>query len=146
MEVLALNTSRRKGTKKRPVEQVTLIANHGIEGDAHAGDWHRQISFLGSKCIEDFNSKGAKVTPGAFGENIIVRDVDFTKLPIGTLVKCNEIEMEITQIGKECHDRCVIYYQMGDCIMPRNGVFAVVNQGGILNVGDQVEIIEPQNV
>ncbi len=146
MEVLALNTSRRKGTKKRPVDQVTLIANHGIEGDAHAGDWHRQISFLGSKCIEEFNSKGAKVSPGAFGENIIVRDVDFTKLPIGTLVKCNEIEMEITQIGKECHDRCVIYYQMGDCIMPRNGVFAVVNQGGILNVGDQVEIIEPQNV
>ncbi len=142
MEVLALNVSRRKGTKKRPVEEVTLITNHGIEGDAHAGDWHRQISFLGSKCIEDFNNKGAKVNPGSFGENIIVKDVDFTKLPIGTLIRSNEIEMEITQIGKKCHDRCVIYHQMGDCIMPRNGVFAVVNNGGTLKVGDLIEIIE----
>ncbi len=143
MEILALNTSRRKGTKKRPVDTINVITNHGIEGDAHAGDWHRQISFLGSACIEDFNNKGAKVDPGAFGENIIVKDVDFTKLPVGTLVKCNEVEMEITQIGKECHDRCVIYYQMGDCIMPTNGVFARVNNGGVISVGDIVEIIKP---
>ncbi len=142
MEILALNVSRRKGTQKRPVDQVNLVPNHGIEGDGHAGNWHRQISFLGSTCIEDFNAQGAEVKPGAFGENIIVKGVDFTELPVGTLIRCNDTEMEITQIGKECHTRCKIYYKMGDCIMPKNGVFAQVNKGGVISVGDKIEIIK----
>ncbi len=142
MKIIALNTSERKGTQKRPVDSVNLIANHGIEGDAHAGDWHRQISFLGQECISEFNNKGAEVKPGAFGENIIVDGVDFTTLPIGTKVLCNGTEMEITQIGKECHTRCKIYYKMGDCIMPRNGVFAKVITGGVISIGDEVEIIK----
>lgn len=142
MKILALNTSVRKGTMKRPVDKINLVENFGIEGDAHAGNWHRQVSFLGSECINNFNSKGAAVTPGAFGENIIVEDVDFTKLPIGTKVLCNDTELEITQIGKECHDRCAIYHRMGDCIMPRNGVFAVVNRGGEISVGDTIEIVK----
>ncbi len=141
MKIIALNTSERKGTQKRPQETVNLIENHGIEGDAHAGKWHRQVSFLGNECIEDFNAKGAEVKPGAFGENIIVSGVDFTTLPVGTLVRCNGTEMEITQIGKECHTRCKIYYKMGDCIMPKNGVFAQVNKGGVISIGDEVEII-----
>lgn len=142
MKIIALNTSERKGTQKRPQESVKLIVDHGIEGDAHAGNWHRQISFLGQGCITEFNEKGASVKPGAFGENIIVDGIDFTTLPIGTKVLCNGTEMEITQIGKECHDRCQIYFKMGDCIMPRNGVFAKVLKGGIISVGDQVEIIK----
>lgn len=142
MKIIALNTSERKGTQKRPQESVNLIVDHGIEGDAHAGNWHRQISFLGQECITEFNQKGASVKPGAFGENIIVDGVDFTTLPIGTKVLCNGTEMEITQIGKECHDRCQIYFKMGDCIMPRNGVFAKVLKGGVISVGDQVEIIK----
>ncbi len=141
MKILALNTSVRKGTMKRPTESINLIVNHGIEGDAHAGNWHRQVSFLGSECINNFNANGAAVTPGAFGENIIVEDVDFTKLPVGTKIMCNETELEITQIGKECHDRCAIYHRMGDCIMPRNGVFAIVNKGGQISVGDTIEIV-----
>ncbi len=141
-KILALNVSRRKGTQKRPVDQVNLIVDHGIEGDGHAGNWHRQISFLGSPCIDDFNAKGAEVKPGAFGENIIVEGLDFTSLPVGTLIRCNDSEMEITQIGKECHDRCKIFYKMGDCIMPKNGVFAKVNQGGVISVGDFIEIIK----
>lgn len=142
MKILALNTSERKGTQKRPVTNVKLIEDHGIEGDAHAGNWHRQISFLGSKCIDDFNDNGAGVKPGAFGENIIVQDVDFTKLPVGTKIICNDAELEITQIGKECHTRCHIYFKMGDCIMPRNGVFAKVIKGGDISVGDTIEIVK----
>lgn len=142
MKIIALNTSERKGTQKRPQANVNLIVDHGIEGDAHAGNWHRQISFLGQPCIDDFNQKGAAVKPGAFGENIIVSGIDFTTLPIGTIVKCNGTEMEITQIGKECHDRCQIYFKMGDCIMPRNGVFAKVIKGGQISVGDDVEIVQ----
>ncbi len=142
MKIIALNTSKRKGTQKRPQDSVVLIENHGIEGDAHAGKWHRQISFLGQECITEFNEQGAAVKPGAFGENIIVDGVDFTTLPIGTKVLCNGAEMEITQIGKECHTRCQIYFKMGDCIMPRNGVFAQVNKGGTISVGDTVEIVK----
>lgn len=141
MKIIALNTSEKKGTQKSPQQKVKLIVDHGIEGDAHAGNWHRQISFLGQKCISDFNAKGANVTPGAFGENIIVDGIDFTSLPIGTIIHCNSTEMEITQIGKKCHDRCQIYYKMGDCIMPRNGVFAKVLKGGEISVGDEIEIV-----
>lgn len=141
MKILALNISEKKGTQKSPVHQVQLVENHGILGDAHAGNWHRQISFLGSECIEDFNKKGAKVDPGAFGENIIVENVDFTKLPVGTIIKCGEAKIKITQIGKECHTRCHIFHKMGDCIMPRNGVFGEVLVGDTISVGDQVEII-----
>lgn len=141
MKIIALNTSERKGTQKQATNSVNLIANHGIEGDAHAGNWHRQVSFLGQECITKFNQQGAEVKPGAFGENIIVDGIDFTTLPIGTKVACNQTEMEITQIGKECHDRCQIYFKMGDCIMPRNGVFAKVIRGGKISVGDTVEII-----
>lgn len=142
MEIIAINTSERKGTQKRLVQSVNLVEKHGIEGDAHAGDWHRQVSFLGKPCIDEFNKEGADVKPGAFGENIIVSDVDFTTLPIGSIVKCNGCELEVTQIGKECHDRCQIYYKMGNCIMPTNGVFGIVTKGGTISIGDKVEIVK----
>ncbi len=142
MEILALNVSEKKGTQKKPVNTVTVVENHGIDGDAHAGKWHRQISFLGSQCIDDFNEEGAEVSPGAFGENIILKGVDFTKLPVGTKILCNDVEFEITQIGKKCHTRCQIYFKMGDCIMPKNGVFAQVNKGGSISVGDKIEILK----
>ncbi len=141
MQILALNISEKKGTQKTMVNEVNLIKNHGIEGDAHAGNWHRQVSFLGSECIDDFNQQGAEVKPGAFGENIIIKDVDFTKLPVGTIIKSGDVELEITQIGKECHTRCHIFHKMGDCIMPRHGVFGVVNNSGKIKVGDTIEII-----
>mgnify|MGYP000031921201 CR=1 FL=1 len=137
-KVIATCTSEIKGVQKKNVHQVCLIEDYGIEGDAHAGKWHRQGSLLSYDRIQEFRARGAKVEDGAFGENLVVEGIDFKTLPIGTKFKCNDVVLELTQIGKECHSHCQIYKRMGDCIMPREGVFAEVVTGGHIKVGDEV--------
>lgn len=141
-KVIATCISTKKGTQKKNVHSVKLIEDWGIENDAHAGKWHRQVSLLSNEKIEEFKARGAKVDQGAFGENLIVEGIDFKALPIGTRFKCNDVILELTQIGKECHSGCEIYKIMGDCIMPREGVFAKVISGGNISEGDELLIIE----
>lgn len=141
-KINAICISERRGTAKSLVGSANFITEFGIDGDAHAGDWHRQVSLLGQGEIDDFKARGAKVEPGAFGENIIAEDFTFKKLPVGTRLKCGEVFFEITQIGKECHSHCAIYQQIGDCIMPREGVFARVLHGGKISVGDDLQLTE----
>ncbi|MEG0019261.1 MAG: MOSC domain-containing protein [Oscillospiraceae bacterium] len=144
-KVIATCTSDVKGIQKKNVHSVKMIENFGIEGDAHAGNWHRQVSLLSFDKIEDFRKRGAVVEDGAFGENLVVEGIDFKTLPIGTKFICGDVILELTQIGKECHQGCAIFKQMGDCIMPREGVFTRVLAGGIIKEGDMLEILsQPQ--
>ena len=136
-------TSEKKGTKKREVRQAELQKDWGIKGDAHAGRWHRQISLLALEKIDAFREKGAQVAFGDFGENLIVEGFDLRTLPVGTRFRIGDVLLEMTQIGKECHTHCAIYQTMGDCIMPREGVFAVVKEPGIIRVGDKVVCLAP---
>jgi molybdenum cofactor synthesis domain-containing protein len=145
-KVLAICTSAEKGTAKRNVGKAEFIVNHGIAGDAHAGPWHRQVSLLSYQKIEEFCSKGAKIEDGDFGENLVVEGIDFRSLPVGTLFECAAVLLELTQIGKECHSHCAIYKTMGDCIMPREGVFAKVIRGGIINAGDEMKVKVPYRI
>ena len=140
-KVIATCTSEIKGVQKKNVHQVCLIEDYGIEGDAHAGKWHRQVSLLSYDRIQEFRARGAKVEDGAFGENLVVEGIDFKTLPIGTKFKCNDVVLELTQIGKECHHGCAIFQAMGDCIMPREGVFARVLEPGTISVGDEMTIV-----
>ena len=140
-EIKAINISRVRGTRKETVPQVTLIEGYGLEGDAHAGSWHRQVSLLSYEAFQDFEERGAGVVPGDFGENLLVSGFDFKNLPVGTRFRSGEVLLEMTQIGKECHAGCDIFKRMGDCIMPREGVFAVVLRGGVLRVGDPFELV-----
>ena len=140
-KVIAVCTSDRKGIQKKDVGTAHFSAEWGIDGDAHAGKWHRQISLLSADKIEAFNKRGANVIPGAFGENLVVEGFDFRALPVGTLLRCNDVLLEMTQIGKECHSHCEIYKKMGDCIMPREGVFARVLEPGTISVGDEMTIV-----
>lgn len=137
-KVMAVNISVKRGTQKVNVHTVKLIENYGLENDAHAGNWHRQVSLLSYEKIEEFKAKGAPVKDGAFGENLIVQGFDFKTLPVGTRLKCNDVILEITQIGKQCHNACEIFKIMGDCIMPREGVFARVIKGGVISEGDEM--------
>ncbi len=130
--------SEEKGFQKKPVEQAVLTEDWGIESDAHAGKWHRQVSLLSQEKVEEFKKRGADVTFGSFGENLVVEGFDFRTLPIGTRFRCGDVLLEMTQIGKECHSHCEIYKVMGDCIMPREGVFAKVLEGGTIHVGDEL--------
>ena len=141
--VLGICISERRGTQKKEVEEAVLKENWGIEGDAHAGNWHRQVSLLSFEKIEDFRAKGADVDFGAFGENLIVEGYNLRKLPVGTRFHIGEAVLELTQIGKECHSHCDIYKKMGDCIMPREGVFAEVVKDGRIHRGDEVEMELP---
>ena len=143
-KLIAICISEKKGTQKKPVESAVLKADHGIEGDAHAGNWHRQVSLLGLEKIENFRARGADVEFGAFGENLIIEGFDFRNLPVGTRFKIGDALLEMTQIGKECHTHCAIYHLVGDCIMPREGVFAKVLAGGEIRLGDEVIEIPPQ--
>ena len=139
-KINAICISEKRGTAKKFVEAATIQTEFGIVGDAHAGDWHRQISFIGQAEIDAFKARGATIEPGAFGENIIAEGFTFKNLPVGTRLQCGEVFFEITQIGKECHSHCAIYHQVGDCIMPREGVFARVLHGGKISVGDDLEL------
>lgn len=140
-KVLAVCISEKRGTQKKNVGRVRLIENYGLEGDAHAGNWHRQVSLLSYDRIREFNERGAGVGPGAFGENLVVEGFDFKLLPVGTKLKCGDVVLELTQIGKECHSHCEIYKKMGECIMPREGVFARVLCGGTIGEGDEMELV-----
>ncbi|MBU3089073.1 MOSC domain-containing protein [Clostridium gasigenes] len=141
-KVIAICTSEQKGTAKVMVDEANLIYDFGIEGDAHAGKWHRQVSLLALDKIEDFRSSGANVEFGAFGENLVVEGFELNKLPIGQKIQVGETLLELTQIGKKCHDKCAIFYQVGKCIMPTNGIFTKVLVGGKVKVGDSVELID----
>lgn len=141
--VVAVCISERKGTQKHQVPEIQLKIDHGIVGDAHAGNWHRQVSLLGLEKIEAFRAKGADVDFGAFGENLIIEGFDFRNLPVGTRFAIGDALLEMTQIGKECHSHCAIFHMVGDCIMPREGVFAKVIRGGQIKAGDEVTEIKP---
>lgn len=141
--VIAVCTSKKKGTAKKSVPAARLIPEHGLEDDAHAGSWHRQVSLLSHEKIEAFRARGALVVHGCFGENLVVDNIDFAALPVGTRLACGDILLEISQIGKECHDKCQIYHSMGECIMPTQGVFARVLRGGVISTGDSMTILEP---
>ncbi len=139
--IKAVCTSDRKGIQKTAKPSIVLKEDWGIVDDAHAGNWHRQVSLLAFEKIQDFNAQGAGVADGAFGENIVVEGFDLKTLPIGTRFKSGQVELELTQVGKECHSHCAIYHKMGDCIMPREGVFCRVISGGRLMVGDSFEVV-----
>ena len=141
-KVMAVCLSEKKGTQKRNVHEAVFREDWGLEGDAHAGKWHRQVSLLSYEVIEAFKAKGAPVRDGAFGENLIVSGFDFKNLPVGTRFCCGGVILELTQIGKECHSGCEIYQIMGECIMPREGVFARVLRGGVIREGDEMKIVE----
>ena len=141
-KVIAVCTSERKGIQKTSVPEIKVIEDWGIEGDAHAGKWHRQVSLLSYDKIQEFRAKGAEIEDGAFGENLVVEGFDFAKLPVGTKFRCNDVVLEMTQIGKKCHHGCAIFQKMGDCIMPREGVFTRVLHGGVIHEGDELVIIE----
>ena len=138
--VVAVNISEAKGERKTPVPEVTLRAEHGIEGDAHAGAWHRQVSLLAQESIDKMRDMGLDVTAGDFAENITTTGLDVASLPLGTTLQLGEALVEVTQIGKECHARCAIYHQAGDCVMPREGIFVRVLVGGRVAAGDAVVV------
>lgn len=140
-KLIAICTSEKKGTQKTEVPAAVLKADHGIEGDAHAGKWHRQVSLLGLEKIEEFRARGADVGFGAFGENLIIEGFDFRNLPVGTRFRIGDALLEMTQIGKECHSHCAIFHLVGDCIMPREGVFAEVLEEGEIHPGEKVIMI-----
>ena len=142
--VIAVCISEKKGVQKKNVGSARFIEDWGIENDAHAGKWHRQVSLLSHDRVEGFRARGAVVEDGAFGENLVVSGFDFKNLPVGTKFRCNDVLLEMTQIGKQCHAHCEIYKVMGDCIMPREGVFARVLHGGTISVGDTLSIIEEE--
>ena len=139
--VVALSVSKAKGEKKSNVSSGRFVIDHGLEGDAHAADWHRQISLLGVESIAKIQAAGMDVTPGDFAENVTTAGLRLWELPIGTRLKLgDEVQLQVTQIGKTCHHRCQIFQQVGDCVMPREGIFAKVLQGGTVRVGDPISI------
>ena len=142
-KVIAICTSKHKGTLKNEVSEANFIEEFGIEGDAHAGKWHRQVSLLALEKIEDFRNKGGNVDFGAFGENLVIEGFELNKLPVGQrLTVGDDVLLEVTQIGKECHSHCAIFHTVGDCIMPREGIFTIVLKGGIVKIGDEISVVE----
>ncbi len=140
--IKAISVSQKRGTQKTNVPEAELKTDFGIVGDAHAASWHRQISLLANESIEKMIAKGAKVSPGNFAENITTEGIDLLSLSIGSKLKAGgNVELEILQFGKECHSRCAIFEQVGDCVMPREGVFAKVTKGGLVKVGDVIEAL-----
>ena len=141
-KIVAICISKKKGVQKKDVKQCRLIKNYGLEGDAHAGSWHRQISLLSIEGRLVMENKGIKLDAGDFGENVLTEGVDFANIMIGNKIRLGrDALVRVTQIGKECHDRCNIYYQVGDCIMPREGIFAEVLKGGEIKIDDDIEFI-----
>ena len=143
-KIISINISPKKGMRKKAVDSALLKDNYGIDNDAHAsGKWHRQVSLLGTESIKKMTDKGLDVGPGDFAENITTEGVNLPVLPIGTKMTVNEdIELEVSQIGKLCHNRCAIYEQAGDCVMPREGIFVKVIKGGTIKVGDEITVVE----
>lgn len=142
-KIVAVCTSKKTGERKKNVGEGMLVPDHGLPGDAHAGSWHRQVSLLALESIRKMQEKGLDVGPGDFAENITTEGIELTTLPLSTKLRLgSEAIGEVTQIGKECHVRCAIYHQAGDCVMPREGIFIRVVRGGPVKVGDPIEIIE----
>ena len=141
--VVSINVSDKKGIRKKPVKEASIVAGYGIEGDAHASaDWHRQVSLLALESIRKMQAQGLSVVPGDFAENITTEGIDLVSLPLGSKITLGDsIEAEVSQIGKECHTRCAIFYQVGDCVMPREGIFTEVVEGGEVGVGDEIEVL-----
>jgi len=140
VQIVSIAISKKKGTRKTPVPLATVIKDHGLDSDAHAGPWHRQVSLLALESIEKARAQGLEVGFGDFAENIATKGIDWPKMPVGSTWLLGEsVVLEITQIGKVCHNRCGIYYQAGDCIMPREGVFARVLKGGKIRQGDKIK-------
>jgi len=141
-KVVSINISDRKGVRKKPVEEAVIRTDFGIEGDAHASsEWHRQVSLLALESIQKMQEMGLDVHPGDFAENITTEGIDLISLPLGTRILIGQdIIGEVSQIGKECHTRCAIYYQAGDCVMPKEGIFIKVIQGGLIKKGDTVSL------
>lgn len=140
-KVIAVCISEKKGTMKHPVDSVQLKKEHGIIGDAHAGNWHRQVSLLADESVEKMREKFPDIPIGAFAENILTEGIELCTLPIGTKLRIGETLLEVTQIGKECHADCAIRQQVGDCVMPREGIFAIVLEEGIVKAGDTIEVL-----
>ncbi|MDX1765064.1 MAG: MOSC domain-containing protein [bacterium] len=141
--VVSVNISQKKGERKTAVDSAAISPGHGIVSDAHAGPGHRQVSLLGVESIRKMQALGLEVGPGDFAENLTTEGIDLVSLPLGTRVRIGAtVEVEVTQIGKECHDRCAIYYQAGDCVMPREGIFVKVLEGGEVRAGDMIRLIE----
>lgn len=138
--VVSINLSEKKTVRKTPGTEGVLIVDRGFEGDAHAGDWHRQVSLLAQESIDKMVAKGLDVAAGDFAENITTTGIDLVSLPVGTIVRIGPAVLEVSQIGKVCHTKCAIYYQAGDCVMPKEGIFAVVHEGGSVKVGDAVNV------
>lgn len=145
-KVMAVCISEKKGVQKRNIHEAELIEDFGIKNDAHAGKWHRQVSLLSYEKIEAFKAKGAPVEDGSFGENLVVQGIDFKSCPVGTKFVCNDVVLELTQIGKECHSGCEIFKIMGECIMPREGVFTRVLHGGIIREGDEMTVVGTERI
>jgi len=144
--IRAISVSKEKGTQKNNVPSAELQAGFGITGDAHAGNWDRQVSLLGIECIEKLSAKGLDIPPGGFAENITTEGIDLEGLKISSKLRLGaNVEIEITQFGKQCHGHCKIFEQIGDCIMPREGVFAKVIRGGLINTGDIIEVVADGN-
>jgi MOSC domain-containing protein YiiM len=144
-EIVAVSISDRKGEKKHNISEARLIPDHGLDQDAHAGDWHRQVSLLDMQSIARIREKGLDVDPGNFAENITTDGIRLWELPIGTWLQLGEeVVVEVTQIGKECHSRCAIFHQVGDCVMPREGIFAKVLQEGTIRPGDTITVLDRQ--
>ena len=142
MEVIAVCISEKKGERKHPVPEIALRRDHGIVGDAHAGNWHRQVSLLAEESVDTMRVLGLTLAPGDFAENILTRGIVLKTLPVGTRLRVGETVLEITQIGKQCHNDCAIKKTTGRCVMPTDGVFAVVLEEGVIRPGDAIEILE----
>ncbi|MHB0867432.1 MAG: MOSC domain-containing protein [Thermoleophilia bacterium] len=140
--IISINISTTRGERKRPAGQVRLRAGHGIVGDGHAGGWHRQVSLLALESIEKMRDRGLAVGPGDFAENFTTQGIDLPALPLGTRLRLGPALVRVTQIGKECHDRCEIFRQAGDCVMPREGIFAEVLEGGAVRDGDSIQVLD----
>ena len=140
--VVSINLSEKKTVRKQRYERGTLLLDRGFADDAHAGDWHRQVSLLAQESIDDMRAKGLDVGPGDFAENITTQGIDVMTLPVGSILHVgDDVVLEVSQIGKVCHTKCAIYYQAGDCVMPREGIFVVVRQPGDVAVGDKIEVV-----
>ncbi|MBN2404920.1 MAG: MOSC domain-containing protein [Coriobacteriia bacterium] len=139
-KVVSINLSQKKTVRKTPGTNGVLVVGSGFEGDAHAGDWHRQVSLLAQESIDKMVAKGLDVAAGDFAENITTSGIDLVSLPVGSVINIGPTVLEVTQIGKVCHTKCAIYYQAGDCVMPKEGIFAVVRVGGSVGVGDSIVV------
>ena len=143
-KILAICISERKGIQKHPVEEARLQPDHGIVGDAHAGNWHRQVSLLGVESVRKVQAQiDFPLAPGAFAENLLTEGICLYELPVGTRLRIGPAVCEVTQIGKECHQGCAIRRLTGDCVMPREGIFVKVLTGGVVRPGDSIEVLPP---